>query len=177
MENSQPFTVSRNSIFATIIFTPSTGWPIWIAFLIGLILMAFGCFLDIRYIILGLIVILSVAPAMAFFIFVNYMFASEMVANLLNHTVERRLNGYTIHIFRPADQNEPIEKGKTWIESGRLTLFDSNVVKTKTTSRYEVVFFKDSPLGILYIPRELMDAFNDPSNPEHNNQFANACEF
>ncbi len=44
-------------------------------------------------------------------------------------------------------------------------------------SRYEVVFFKDSPLSILYIPRELMDAFNDPSNPEHNNQFANACEF
>ncbi len=137
----------------TLISSPSTGWPLWAVFLIGLVFILIGCFVDIRYLILGLIVILTVIPGMAFFIFANYMFASEMVANLLNHTVERRPNGYTIHIFRPADQNEPIERGKTWIESGRLTLFDSNVVKTKMTSRYEVVFFKESPLSTLYIPR------------------------
>ncbi len=152
METSQPFTVSRNTIFKTLILTPSTGWPIWIVFFIGLVLTTIGCFVDLRYLILGLIVILSVIPAMAFFLFVNYMFASEMVANLLNHTVERRPNGYIIHIFRPADQNDPIERGKRWIESGRLTMFDSNVVKIKSTCNYEVVFFKDSPLTILYKP-------------------------
>lgn len=152
MENPQPFTISRTTIFKTLVFTPSTGWSIWIVFLIGLLLLAVGCFYDIRYMIIGLIVILSVIPAMAFFLFVNYMFATEMVANLLHHTVERRPNGYVIHIFRPADQNEPIERGKTWIESGRLTLFDSNVAKTQYDSKYEVLFFKDSPLSILYIP-------------------------
>ena len=153
METSQPFTVSRNTIFKTLILTPSTGWSIWVVFLIGVILTAIGCFVDLRYLILGLIVILTVIPAMAFFLFVNYMFATEMVANLLHHSVERKPNGYVVHIFRPADPEEPFEKDKTWIENGRLTLLDSNVVKTKTTAEYEVVFFKDSPLGILYVPR------------------------
>ena len=153
METSQPFTVSRNTIFKTLILTPSTGWSIWVVFLIGIILTAIGCFVDLRYLILGLIVILTVIPAMAFFLFVNYMFATEMVANLLHHSVERKPNGYMVHIFRPADPEEPFEKDKTWIENGRLTLLDSNVVRTKTTAEYEVIFFKDSPLGILYVPR------------------------
>lgn len=153
METPQPFTVSRAIIFKTIILSPSTGWLLWIMMAIGLILSALGCFLDFRYLILGLIVILTALPAMAFFIFVNYMFASEMVANLLHHTVERRPGGYLLRIFRPADQNDPIEKGKEWIESGRLTFFDYNIVKTKTTSQYEVIFLKDSPLAILYVPR------------------------
>lgn len=153
MELSQPFTVSRNTIFKTLIFTPSTGWSIWVVFLIGIILTAVGCFVDVRYLILGLIVILTVIPAMAFFLFVNYMFATEMVANLLHHSVERKPDGYVVHIFRPANPDEPFEKDKTWIENGRLKLLDSNVVKTKTTAKYDVVFFKDSPLGILYIPR------------------------
>ena len=153
MELSQPFTVSRNTIFKTLIFSPSTGWSIWVVFLIGIILPAVGCFFDVRYLILGLIVILTVIPAMAFFLFVNYMFATEMVANLLHHSVERKPNGYVVHIFRPADPEEPFEKDKTWIENGRLTLLDSNVVKTKVTAEYEVIFFKDSPLGILYVPR------------------------
>ncbi len=153
MENSQPFTVSRGTVFKTLISSPSTGWSLWVVFLIGLVFTAFGCLIDIRYLILGLIVILTVLPGMAFFLFVNYMFASEMVANLLNHTVERRANGYMVHIFRPADQDDPIEKGKTWIESGRFSLFDSNIVKSKQTSKYEVIFFKNSPLSILYIPK------------------------
>lgn len=153
MENPQPFTLSRAIIFKTIILSPSTGWLLWIMMAIGLILIALGCFLDFRYLILGLIVILTALPAMAFFIFVNYMFASEMVANLLHHTVEQRPGGYLLRIYRPADQNDPIEKGKEWIESGRLTFFDYNIVKTKTTPKYEVIFLKDSPLAILYVPR------------------------
>ncbi len=153
METCRPFTVSRNTIFKTLIFTPRTGWLLWIVLVIGLILSIFGCFYDPRYLVLGLIVCLTVLPAMAFFLFVNYMFASEMVANLLNHTVERRHNGYLLRIFRPADQSDPIEKDKEWIESGRLTFFDYNIVKTKMTSEYEVVFLKDSPLTILYVPR------------------------
>ncbi|MDE5870566.1 MAG: hypothetical protein K2H22_01265 [Muribaculaceae bacterium] len=146
--------MSRNTIFKTLVLTPSIGWILWLVLLIGLFLTALGCFVDMRYLLLGLIVCLTVLPTMAFFIFVNYMFASEMVANLLNHTVERRSNGYLLRIYRPANQDDPLENGKTWIESGRLTFFDSNVVRTKTTSEYEVVFLKDSPLSILYVPRD-----------------------
>lgn len=153
METSQPFTVSRGTIFMSLLMSPSTGWPLWATFLIGLILIALGCFFEVRYLILGLIVCLTVLPSISFFLFVHHMFSSEMVANLLHHTVERRHSSYLLRIFRPADQNEPIEAGKTWIESGRLTLFDSNIVKTKTTTEYEIIFFKDSPLEILYVPR------------------------
>ena len=154
MESPRPFTVSRTTIFKTLVFSPSTGWLLWIVFAIGFALSIIGCFVDLRYLLLGLIVVLTALPAMAFFLFVNYMFASEMVANLLNHTVERRNNGYLLRIYRPADKNDPIEKDKDWIESGRLTFFDYNVVKTKLTAEYEVVFLKDSPLTILYIPRD-----------------------
>ena len=153
MEPTQPFTISRNTIFKTLVLNPSTGWLLWIVFAIGFILTVVGCLIDIRYLILGLIVLLPALPAMAFFVFVNYMFASEMVANLLNHTVERRNNGYLLRIFRPADKNDPIEKDKDWIESGRLTFFDYNIVKTKITPEYEVIFLKDSSLSILYVPR------------------------
>ena len=153
MEPTRPFTVSRATIFKTLILSPSTGWLLWIVFAVGLVLTILGCFLDPRYLILGLIVILTVFPAMAFFMFVNYMFATEMVANLLNHTVERRQSGYLLRIFRPADKSDPVEKDKEWIESGRLSFFDSNIVKTKITPKYEVVFLKDSPLSILYVPR------------------------
>lgn len=153
MKPSQPFTVSRNTIFRALIFTPSMGWPIWIVCLIGIILIVIGCFIDIRYLILGLIVVLTIIPTMTFFLFVKYMFATEIVANLLHHTVERKPNGYIVHIFRPANPEDPIEKDKIWIENGKLSLFDSNVIRKKTTFEYDVVFFKDSPLGILYIPR------------------------
>lgn len=153
METPQPFTVSRNRIFWTLLTNPSTGLFLWIILLIGLIFIVLGCFKDLRYLILGLIICLTALPAMAFFAFVNYMFASEMVANLLHHTVERHNEGYLLRIYRPANQEIPIEVGKTWIESGRLTFYDSNIVKKKYTNDYEVVFLKDSPLNILYIPR------------------------
>lgn len=153
MESSQPFTVSRNTIFWTLITTPSTSWILWLVLVIGILLIALGCYADSRYLILGLVVCLSVLPAVAFFLFVNYMFNSDMVANLLNHTVERRNNGYMLRIYRPAKQDDPIEAGKTWIENGRLTFFDSNIIRKKITDKYEVIFFKDSPLRILYVPR------------------------
>lgn len=154
METYQPFTVSRNTVFKTLICTPSTAWLLWIVLVLGILLVAFGCIFDPRYLILGLIVCLTILPAMAFFIFVNYMFASEMVANLLHHTIERKPNGFLLRIYRPANQDEPIEAGKTWIESGRLTLFDSNIIRKKNINKYEVIFFKESPLSTLFVPKD-----------------------
>lgn len=77
-----------------------------------------------------------------------------MVANLLHHTIERKPNGFLLRIYRPANQDEPIEAGKTWIESGRLTLFDSNIIRKKNTNKYEVFFFKESPLSTLFVPKD-----------------------
>lgn len=158
METSQLFAVSRNTIFKTLICNPSTGWMLWLVLFIGLALTVFGCIADVRCVILGLIICLTVAPSMAFFIFVNYMFATEMVANLLDHTVERHPHGYLVRIYRPVGPDEHVEDGKTWIECGMFTLFDSNIVKEKTTNQYKVIFLKDSPLSILYVPIYLQEA-------------------
>ena len=133
--------------------TPSTAWILWMVVAIGVALIVIGCIADIRCLILGLIICFTMAPSIAFFIFVNFMFASEMVANLLNHTIERRPGSYVLHIYRPANEDDPIEAGKTWIESGRLTFFDYNIIRKKIGNKYEVIFLKDSPLSILYVPR------------------------
>lgn len=153
METITPFTVSRGIIFKTLLVTPSTGWPIWAVLFVGLVLLAFGCFFDLRYFVFGIIVCCTIVPTIALFRFVNFMLGSEMVANLLNHTVERRPTSYLIHIFRPADKTNPVEEDKTWVESGRLTIFEHNVVKRSFTRDYEVLFLKESPLTILYVPR------------------------
>ncbi|MDE5793221.1 MAG: hypothetical protein K2I08_00700 [Muribaculaceae bacterium] len=153
MDTPQPFTVSRNTIFKTLILTPSTAWILWLVVAVGLAFVVVGCIADIRWLILGLIVVLTMTPTIAFFIFVNFMFASEMVANFLHHTIERRPGSYLLHIYRKANEDEPIEAGKTWIESGSLTLFDCNIIRKKTESKYEVIYLKDSPLSILYVPR------------------------
>ncbi|MDE6018780.1 MAG: hypothetical protein K2G85_08210 [Muribaculaceae bacterium] len=151
MESVQPFTVSRGTIFKTLVFKLSTGWPLWALFLIGVLIILIGSY-DLRWVVVGLIICLTVVPTLAFYLFIKHMFATEMVANLLNHTVECRSNSYIVHIFRPADQASPAEKGKDWVESGRLTLFEYNIVSKKITSDYQVLFFKNSPLEILYIP-------------------------
>ncbi|MDE7420894.1 MAG: hypothetical protein K2N35_11870 [Muribaculaceae bacterium] len=152
MDAPQPFAVSRNIVFMTLLANPSTGLFVWIILIIGLVFIVLGCFADVRFLILGLIICLTGLPAMAFFAFAKYMFASDMLANLLHHTVERHGDGYLLRIYRPANQDEPIEADKNWIESGKLTFSDSNIVKKKTIDEYEVIFFKDSPLRILYVP-------------------------
>lgn len=153
MDNITPFSVKRMTILRTFLLSAATGWPVWATMLAGVILTVAGCIFDIRYVVFGLIICLTLTPALAMFLFVNFMLASEMVANLLNHTVERRTSSYVIHIFRPADKSNPIEEDKTWIESGRLTILDTSVVSRSFTNEYEVLFLKDAPLSVLYLPR------------------------
>lgn len=153
MDSNEPFTVKRITIFKTLLLAPAKGWPVWAAFFIGLLLTTAGCFIDLRFLLFGLIIWLTVVPMIALFQFVNFMLGSEMVANLLHHTIERRNSSYLIHIFRPADKSNPIEADKSWVESGRLTVFDTSVVKKSYTNDYEVLFLKDAPLSVLYLPR------------------------
>ena len=153
MDNPGPFKVRTSAVFKTLVFTPSSGWIIWTVLAIGIAFLAAGCFGDIRFLIVGLIVCLTFIPVMSFFIFAGYMSSSKRVANLLPHTVERIEDGYLIRIFRHADKGEEGEDENIWIETGRISLSDSNVVRKETTPDYEVVLFRDSNPGILYIPR------------------------
>lgn len=153
MDISQPFTVRRSIIFWTLLTTPSTGLFIWIVLILGFVFVVLGCLIDVRYLILGLIICLMALPAVVFFAFANYMLASKMVANILHHTVERHNDGYSLRIYRQANQEESDEDDNSWIEAGLLTFSDSNIVKRRTTNEYEVIFFKNSPLNILYVPR------------------------
>lgn len=120
---------------------------------VGVIFAMIACWGDLRFLILSLIVILTVFPSLAFFLSVKYMFAPDLLANFLSHTIEHQADGYCLRIYRPADQKDSLEADKMWIESETLFLFDSNVIIKKTTNDYDVVFFKNSPLSILFIPK------------------------
>ena len=118
----------------------------------GVVFIAVGCFVDIRWLVIGILVCLAVVPAVAFFIYFAYVLASDMVANVIHHTVERLSDGYLLRIFRKV-YDEADDSEFAWIEADRLSISDSNIVKVKITDEYEIVFLKDSPLSILYIPR------------------------
>ncbi len=153
MDDPQPFKVRKSVVFKTLLFTPSAGWIIWIAMAAGIVLLTIGCFVDIRFLIIGLIVSLTFVPVMSFFVYVGYMSSSKRVVNLLPHTIERIEDGYLIRIFSHADKGDDGENEDTWVETGRISLSDSNVVRKESTPDYEVVLFKDSYPVILYIPK------------------------
>lgn len=139
-------------MFKTLICTPSSGWMIWTVLLIGIVFIAVGCFVDMRWMIIGFLICLAVVPALALFFYFAYVLASDMVVNVIHHTVERHSDGYLLRVFRKVD-DESDGAEYAWIESDRLSLSDSNIIKVKTTNEYEIVFLKDFPLSILYVPR------------------------
>lgn len=151
--NPNPFTVDRGTVFKTLLLSSATGWPIWSALCVGLFLIVVGGIFDIRWLVIGLMIWLAVIPAIAVFIFFSNALAPEIVANLLPHTLVRNEDGYDLLTFRHVDDEEDPESEVSWEQSGSISLSDSNILKKKTTFEYEILFFKDSPMRILYIPR------------------------
>ena len=153
MDVGMPFSVERSAVFKTLLLTPSSGWPLWTAALTGVVLAVWGCLADIRLTVLGLMVCLAVIPCIAAFIYLFHTLAPEMVANLLPHTLERNPDGFLLRTWRRRDpEAEPEEDGE-WVESGRLELADADIVDRKTSYGYDILFFKDSRMKILYVPR------------------------
>ncbi|MDE6290608.1 MAG: hypothetical protein K2M16_03665, partial [Muribaculaceae bacterium] len=165
MDTVDPFSVDRGVVLKTLLFSPSCGWPVWATLSIGLLLIGVGCLYDVRYLVLGLMICVAVIPGIVAFIYFSHTLAREMVPNLLPHTLERCEDGFLIRIWcrresegesdeDPKDKPEVESPGEVcWKQSGLISLFDQKIVDRKTTAGYDVFYFKDSPMKILYVPR------------------------
>ena len=153
MDAVEPFSVERSAVCKTMLLTPSTGWPMWGVTGAGVLLMAVGFLADVRCLVLGLMMCLAVTPCVAAFIFFSFTLAPEMVVNLLPHTLERVPDGYVIRIWRRADAEDAGEREGEWVEAGSFALADRDIVGRKRTWEYEMLYFKDSRMKILYVPR------------------------
>ena len=153
MNVKEPFTVGRGIVLKQLILSPSTGWPVWCALFSGVALAVAGCFTDDRLMVLGLMICVCVIPAVVAFVYFFHILSPDMVANLLPHTLERRPDGYTLRIWSRSEPEDGSKVETCWKESGRVMLYDSDIVASKSTFDYEMLFFKDSRMKILYVPR------------------------
>lgn len=158
MDSLSVFKVPTSTVFKTLLWLPSFSWVMWLACAAGLLLIVLGCFLDLRWLVLGLMIWLAVVPAVAYFQYVIYMMAPALLPNLLTHTVERCPDGYQIRIFHPADRSDDVEKDSNWIETGLIAVSNDNIVKIKNTFDYKILFLKNAPLSILFVPIDVLNS-------------------
>ncbi len=154
-----PFKVSRSALLKQLLQIPSVSWPVWIASAIGLILIAVGSFSDLRLIVLGLMVCVAVIPGILTFIYFSQSLSPQLVPNLIPHTIHPLPNGYILSIWRRSEDDDEQDSEPQWIKSGEILLNDSDIVRKKSTFDYTVIFYKNSPLSILFLPS------SSPLNP------------
>lgn len=156
MNELQPFKVDGWTVFKTLL-SSANGWPVWTAFVLGLILIASGCFTDVRYLVAGLMITVAVIPGIAALMYFSHTLSPQIVANLIPHTIERTNEGYILRLWlieaTEEDDTEENDKEKQWVEKSAIMLSDAKIEKREISFEYELLYFKDSPLKILYLPR------------------------
>lgn len=156
MTSSEPFSVSRSAVLETLLKTPSKSWQIWCIGGIGIALIIMGCFGDLRFLVLGLMICVAVVPAIVAFFYFSYSLSPQIVANLLPHTIEALPDGYLLRIWKKEDPEDDNEETPRWIESSDIHLYSSDIIATKTNIDYKILFFSpSSPLSILFLPNNL----------------------
>ena len=153
MDTGQPFTVDRMAVGKHILLRPSASWPVWMVLCAGILISVAGCVSDVRLLMVGLMLCVAVAPAVAVFIYFSHTLSPDMVANLLPHTLERRPDGYMLRLWRRPDTDDDSEGSPDWMETGSIMLYDRDIIASKSSFDYEMLFFKDSLMKILYVPR------------------------
>lgn len=152
MTETEPYKTESGVILRGLLFSPSGGWPAWIAAASGLLLIALGVFGDVRWLVVGLMLCVAVAPCIAALLYFSHVLSPGIVPNMLPHTLERVDNGYILRTWRHADPEEG-EETDEWVETGTVRLEDANITDRKTSSEYETLYFRDSRMKILYVPR------------------------
>lgn len=152
METPDFFIVKRSELVSYLMGNPRISWPLWTTAGIGLILVAVGAFVDLRVLILGLIVTLTIAPTMAFFIYFTNLIDTHIMLNMLPHTIEPKIERYYVTIYRKEPHKDD-DSEFDWVETGTMTIFESKVVKRVEKGQYSILHLIDSPVKVLYIPK------------------------
>ncbi|MDE6510699.1 MAG: hypothetical protein K2L00_01200 [Muribaculaceae bacterium] len=152
MRDTEPYKTKTGVILRGLLLTPSGGWPAWSVTAAGLSLMSIGSFVDVRWFVVGLMLCVAVVPCVVAFTYFSHVLEPGIVPNMIPHTLERLDNGYILRTWRRADQEDG-EEADEWVETGTVRLEDANITSRKTSFEYETLYFKDSRMKILYVPR------------------------
>lgn len=152
--------VSRKDLLTYMMCSPQISWSLWAVLIMGLFLSFIGVLADWKILILGLIICFTVVPTVAFFIYFSNLIDSHIMINILPHTVESRPGGYLVRIYRPDFRQDGTgedekEKDPGWVETGKMTIFETNVLKRSETNQFSILHLVNSPVKVLYIPKNL----------------------
>lgn len=153
MAGISPYRVDGSAVLKTLLLSPSSGWPAWLAMASGVVLAGAGALFDVRFVLLGLMMCVAVAPSIVVFLYFSHALSPGVVPNLLPHTLDRSDDGYVLRIWRKSDPEEAGEEQAAWVETGSIALCDANIVDRKTSFEYEMLYFINSRMKILYVPR------------------------
>ena len=153
MEITVPFTVGRGVILQTLLFHPSTGWPVWSVAGIGLLLAVCGSVSDPRLLVLGLLICVAVSPLAVAFVYACHVLSPSLLGNVLPHTVIRCAGSFRVKIFRKRIRDDE-EGGECveWEEFRHIVIEDSMIEKVRYYDGFKVLFLRNAPMGVLYIP-------------------------
>lgn len=146
------FIVKKSELVSYLMGSPRISWSLWLTVAVGVILIIVGAFMDIKILMLGLIVCLTVAPTMAFFIYFTKLIDTHIMINVLPHTIEPKTERYFVTIYRK-EQRKDDDTEFDWVETGTMTIFESKVRKRVEKGQYSILHLVDSPVKVLYIPK------------------------
>lgn len=144
MDRLDFFKVSGREMFWNLLTTPSASWHIWTLAIVGVSVFVFGCLFDVRIMVLGLLICSSMVPPVVMYMYFSHVLDTYMIANVLNHTVERCSDGYRVRIYREVDD--------AWVEAAAMTVLDSKIAGCRNRGAYSVLYLEDSPIKVLYVP-------------------------
>ncbi|MDE6341636.1 MAG: hypothetical protein K2K93_04910 [Muribaculaceae bacterium] len=152
--DSVPFTVDRGALWRTLMLMPRKAWPVWLTAAVAVCLLIAGIFSSLPLMMVGLLMLFTVFPASASFLFLTGITSKGIVPNIVPHTVTRLPDGWRVDMFRKSvAADEDGTETVTWEPCGSLTVAESDVTKAIDTIEYDILFIRNSSLSLLFIPR------------------------
>lgn len=156
IHKSDIFNVCGKDIFLNIISRSDTGWPAWTCVFIAIVVLTAGCVADdMRSFVAGLILLLAITPSVCVFLYYYHLLASDMVANILPHSLERHSDGLLVTVYRRIENQEEENVSVEWSESNSIFIPNSSVVKVRRYSGYYLLYLAGAPLKALYVPADV----------------------
>ncbi len=148
--------IKRADIFWYLMRDLSISWLIWLLIIVGVAMVVAGVFVDFRISLVGLILCLSIVPSMAFFMYYSRLLGTNIIVNVLPHTVESCPGGYKVTIYRKQLlEKEDSGMETEWVVAEVMAVFEENVVSRERRGAFMVLHLVDSPVRVLYVPKDL----------------------
>lgn len=146
------FRISHKDLLLPMLASARASWPLWISLGAGLILIAVGCFTDLRIVALGLMVWLTIAPVVAFMIYFYKALAPDVVPNLIPHTIRKTARGYEMRLYRRNENKEEDADAPEWEATSSIEVKTADVVREQTLGSLRVLYLSSKTLSVLYLP-------------------------